>query len=188
MTFNSSLRKAKHQLRLDLKYKLSQMTRDERNISNSIINENLLLELKKCTSILCFYPLPSEPNIKPSIEYWLRNNFEVSLPRLHNGKIHCHKINHLSENEFIKSDIGVLEPNPNNCEMIPEESISNILIPGLGFSDKGQRIGRGGGIYDKFLSTCSPGKFLIGVCFNVQFVDEIPIEKHDQLVSKVISG
>ena len=116
MTFNSSLRKAKHQLRLDLKYKLSQMTRDERNISNSIINENLLLELKKCTSIMCFYPLPSEPNIKPSIEYWLRNNFEVSLPRLHNGKIHCHKINHLSENEFIKSDIGVLEPNPNNCE------------------------------------------------------------------------
>ena len=188
MTFNSSLKKAKHQLRLDLKYKLSQMTHDERTISNSIINEKLLSEVKKCTSILCFYPLPSEPNIKPSIEYWLENNFEVSLPRLHNGKIQCYKINHLADNQFIKSDIGVLEPNPNICEMVSEEAISNILIPGLGFSDKGQRIGRGGGIYDKFLSKCSPGKFLIGVCFNVQLVDEIPIERHDQLVTKVISG
>ena len=62
------------------------------------------------------------------------------------------------ENEFIKSDIGVLEPNPNNCEIIPE-GYRRILIPGLGFSDKGQRIGRGSGIYDKFFINSSPGSF-----------------------------
>ena len=52
-----------------------------------------------------------------------------------------------------------------------------ILIPGLGFDKKGNRLGRGKGFYDDLLKNFKGTK--IGVCHHFQLINEIPIESWD---------
>ena len=71
------------------------------------------------------------------------------------------------------------------------ESVGNnvpfdfMLVPGVGFSPSGYRLGRGKGYYDKFLSK-QPELFTVGVCFREQFYLDIPTEPHDIQMRKVI--
>ena len=188
MIYFNQISKEKQNLRLKLKDKLSRMSLPDIEISNSIINENLISSLNKKISILCYYPLSSEPDIKPSIKQWLAKKYTVSLPRIEDENFHCHKINNLSKDNLIKASFGVWEPNPDSCELISSESIDTILVPGLGFTQSGKRLGRGGGVYDKFLATCKSRTKLIGICFKEQIIDNLPREKHDHLVTNIITA
>ena len=58
------------------------------------------------------------------------------------------------------------------------------LIPGVGFSPSGYRLGRGKGFYDKFLS--KHPLFTVGVCFQEQFFLDIPFEPHDVPMNKML--
>ena len=65
------------------------------------------------------------------------------------------------------------------------EHFDFILVPGVGFSPSGYRLGRGKGYYDKFLSKYS-NLFTVGVCFREQFYLDIPFEPHDIPMNKVL--
>jgi 5-formyltetrahydrofolate cyclo-ligase len=65
-------------------------------------------------------------------------------------------------------------------------SIGLVLVPGLAFTVDGRRLGRGGGHYDRFLAQC--GAPAVGVCFAEQLVDELPVERHDVAVSRVVAA
>lgn len=60
-----------------------------------------------------------------------------------------------------------------------------LLVPGLGFTVRGQRLGRGGGYYDRYLNEFKGIK--IGICFENQIQQMIPVEEHDQNVDWVIT-
>jgi 5-formyltetrahydrofolate cyclo-ligase len=60
-----------------------------------------------------------------------------------------------------------------------------VICPGLGFNLKGERLGKGGGYYDRFLKKLKefcPKVTTIGVCFDFQLVDEIPMDEKDQKI------
>ena len=61
-----------------------------------------------------------------------------------------------------------------------------IICPGLGFTKSGERIGYGGGYYDRFLSRY-PGIYRIGICFSVQLCDSIPTDEKDHRMNKVVT-
>jgi len=65
------------------------------------------------------------------------------------------------------------------------KDISLALIPGRAFNKKGVRLGRGGGTFDRILSKIKCLK--IGVAFNVQILDELPKESHDQPVDIIVT-
>lgn len=65
--------------------------------------------------------------------------------------------------------------------------IDAILIPGLAFDLQGRRLGRGGGFYDRFLPRLRPDAWRIGICWESQIVDEVPVEPHDQRVYTVVT-
>ena len=52
---------------------------------------------------------------------------------------------------------------------------------------KGERLGQGGGYYDRYLAD-HPATYKVGVCFNEQFTDALPIEAHDALMDEVVSA
>ena len=62
-----------------------------------------------------------------------------------------------------------------------------ILVPGLAFSHSGQRLGRGGGFYDRFLVGQGAKVFKLGVCFEFQLLESIPVEPHDAVMDVVIT-
>ena len=83
----------------------------------------------------------------------------------------------------IRKDFGfeILGPSLEAPEVIP----GVILIPGLVFTERGERLGRGKGFYDKYLSHYHGIK--IGICFSEQLEDELPTEKHDVTLDYIVT-
>ena len=54
----------------------------------------------------------------------------------------------------------------------------------MGFDAQGNRLGRGKGFYDRLLA--SEGPLKVGVCFDFQFFERIPVEPHDRPVDRVV--
>ena len=70
---------------------------------------------------------------------------------------------------------------------IPTKKYDPIIVPVVAFDREGNRIGMGGGWYDRFLAT-QPQATKIGLAYDWQEVDSIPSEQHDIALDKVISS
>jgi 5-formyltetrahydrofolate cyclo-ligase len=62
---------------------------------------------------------------------------------------------------------------------VPTEFIDLVIVPGLGFDEKGYRIGRGMGFYDRFLAQADFLGVSCGLAFNDQIVADLPVLDHD---------
>ena len=80
---------------------------------------------------------------------------------------------------------GILEPVGNKIKEISLEENDLIIVPGVGFDERGNRIGHGKGYYDDLLSKSKAPH--IGLAFESQIVKEIPTEEHDMPVDKIIT-
>jgi 5-formyltetrahydrofolate cyclo-ligase len=91
--------------------------------------------------------------------------------------------------EFVKpkkwrrSPLGFQEPAEGETETT--ENLDGFLVPGLAFSKKGQRVGRGKGFYDRTLARATGLK--VGVCYSYQLFTELPVEDHDIQMDIVVS-
>ena len=63
-----------------------------------------------------------------------------------------------------------------------------VVVPGLGFDERGNRIGRGAGFYDKFLGGLARGKPVrVALAFDEQVVESVPVEGHDARVDVIVT-
>jgi 5-formyltetrahydrofolate cyclo-ligase len=83
---------------------------------------------------------------------------------------------------FVTGAYGLMEPGPKASEKTP----SVILVPLLGFDDRGNRLGQGGGYYDRTLERLHESVLTIGVAWDCQQLSEIPVEAHDMPLAGVI--
>lgn len=81
---------------------------------------------------------------------------------------------------------GLEEPMEAETEAVSASEINLMLVPGLAYNQKGYRVGFGGGFYDRFLSKYK-GK-TASLAFEVQLVEDLPIEDHDIAVDKIITN
>jgi 5-formyltetrahydrofolate cyclo-ligase len=61
------------------------------------------------------------------------------------------------------------------------------FVPGVAFDRRGGRLGHGAGFYDKLLGSSDRRPRLIAGAFEVQVVDELPLERHDVLMDLVVT-
>ncbi len=62
-----------------------------------------------------------------------------------------------------------------------------VIAPGLAFTAARERLGQGGGWYDRFLADARADRTVIGVCFIEQIVDALPTEPHDISMDIVVT-
>jgi 5-formyltetrahydrofolate cyclo-ligase len=82
------------------------------------------------------------------------------------------------------SDISI---GKESAEIVSEDEVEAVIVPGIAFSKSGARIGFGMGFYDRFLSRLSPEVKTIGLAFDFQIVNEIPVCSHDFIINKIIT-
>lgn len=83
----------------------------------------------------------------------------------------------------VNSDFGVeIQVPPKGSQEVKPDIL---LIPGLGFSASGQRIGRGKGYYDRYLKEYKGHR--VGICFTEQLSDGIPTEDYDQNIHILVT-
>jgi 5-formyltetrahydrofolate cyclo-ligase len=140
-------------------------------------------EYKNASTIFAFVPLPSEVNIKNFLDIAAKEK-KLALPKcLDEGTMEfCLTGKNWNQN-LIKSSKHIEEP----CctKIIEPDKQAIILVPALAFSKLKQRLGRGKGYYDRFLNRY-PDVMTIGICRKYQFFDDIPVEKFDKNVNKVL--
>ena len=62
-----------------------------------------------------------------------------------------------------------------------------VIVPGIAFTLAGDRLGQGGGWYDRFLAEIRADCVTIGVCFAEQIVESLPVESHDVTIDHVVT-
>ena len=88
--------------------------------------------------------------------------------------------------QLVAGPYGLAQPDPAAALWLPSEArIDLVVVPGLAFDRRGQRIGWGGGYYDRFLAQVQAIK--IGLCYDALVLDCIPGEPHDVPVDMVVA-
>ncbi len=105
------------------------------------------------------------------------NIWSLAFPMMNGEKLEFFKV----ENKAIH-DWGA--DFPENFQKIKIEP-QIIIVPGLFFSKSGMRLGRGKGFYDRFLQNFKGVK--IGLCFEEQIMDHIPIDAHDEKMNFIVT-
>ena len=91
------------------------------------------------------------------------------------------------DKELKKNSQGILEPKQEFQRIYSPEKMDLIILPGIAFDLKGNRIGRGKGYYDRFLKGVKPFTIKIALAFEIQIVKKIPLDLNDIPVDKVIT-
>ena len=82
---------------------------------------------------------------------------------------------------------NILEPDPNQCNVVPIECIDIAIIPGVAFDEKGGRIGSGDGYYDRLIPKLPITTRKVALTFEDQIVPQIQMEAHDRHVDIIIT-
>ena len=143
--------------------------------------------LAEVQTIMAYYSLPDEVNTHGLIDDLVAEGKTVLLPKV-TGPDTMELRRYTGRDDLQEGAYHILEP---MGELFTDfSSIDLILVPGLAFDAAGHRLGRGRGYYDRLLSslfTIHSSLFTsIGVCFDFQKVDEVPVDAHDMAMDRVV--
>jgi 5-formyltetrahydrofolate cyclo-ligase len=182
---------AKNKLKADLRSKVLKALKNLPPEKRRLDSEKLCAKLKEqsfyqnAASILFFAPLPNEVDLWPSLEESLAAKKIVALPRFDlasRSYVACRVKN--SQSEIVTGQFGIREPSP-DCAEIPLDTIDLVLVPGIAFDSRGNRLGRGRGFYDQLLQNFRGKK--AGAAFDEQIMDAAPVEKTDVKMDFIVT-
>lgn len=126
-----------------------------------------LVEQLGVKSVASYHPLPSEPDTREFNERFAKTG-NLLLPRLVDDQIE------FAYGTLQKGSLGIMEP---TAERFPIDAIELILVPALAIDEKGNRLGKGKGYYDRVLKTSVATA--CAVIFEGELVPKIDAEEHD---------
>jgi 5-formyltetrahydrofolate cyclo-ligase len=136
---------------------------------------------KNAKTIYGYLPYNQEVRTVPMLEQALRDGKRVALP-----KCRGEEMRFLWVDDFDHLEISALgSPQPAADGPEADDSQALVLMPGLAFDRAGNRIGYGGGFYDRFLSR-EPGHPTVALCYDFQMVDRLECDKFDIPVDLVL--
>lgn len=168
------------------------------NRLKSRIEQLLTSEIKLHTAkmdkpplILSFIPFGSEVNIWPFIEWCIGRGIDIAVPRTipASRRMVFHLIRGLQDTSPV-DPYGIREPHEDLPAADPER-ITKIIMPGAAFDEMGNRLGYGGGYYDRYLASLAAVRKelppLVAVCFELQIIGRIPVQDHDRQMDSIIT-
>jgi 5-formyltetrahydrofolate cyclo-ligase len=164
-----------------------QASKDRQMKSEAI--EAKLFDLKafqKAKTILFYASLPGEVNTFAMILKAIELKKHICLPVVveHQRKMIPTLTNTVAHLE--NGPLGTLQPHHDVSLEVNLKDIDAVIVPGLAFDKANNRLGRGAGYYDRFLSTLPATTATIGLAFDFQMLDCLPVEEHDVPLSCVI--
>ncbi|HEY3315597.1 MAG TPA: 5-formyltetrahydrofolate cyclo-ligase [Bacillota bacterium] len=82
---------------------------------------------------------------------------------------------------------GILEPKVESLRPLESPSIDLVFVPGVAFDRLGNRLGYGGGYYDRFLKNLRPGRLAVALAFEVQLVESLKPGRFDVPMDLVVT-
>ena len=173
----------KKSIRREVKTRIAAMTVEEKRAASlGIFDEIVGAEQFRTASVVAlFASLPDEPQTGGFIAEWSGRK-RLVLPRVEGNvmRFYDYAPERMHEGAF-----GISEPEVGTeC---PPEDIDFIIVPAVAYTRSGDRLGRGKGFYDRYMSQPAFRAYKVGVCFGTQIVDVLPSEPFDVRVDWVVS-
>ena len=183
------LRDAKAALRQRLRDRLTAMTSEEAMAGSTAVCEHLaaLPELSRVGRLLSYWPIAGEVDVRAFHNAWSQRGGTLALPRVNWRTKEIEAAEAVADGSDLVPDLHGLRQPGVEARVVPRGEIMAVIVPGLGFDRCGWRLGRGGGFYDRLLAGHVAGVPRIGVAFDGQVVDELPIESHDARMTVVVT-
>lgn len=178
----------KEKLRVELKKIRNSLSQREVHRKSNKIKKKLLEmdEFKQAHYIAFYVSYNNEVHTHDMIKDSLAAGKQVVVP-ISNKKNKCLLLSKLERwNELEVGAYGILEPMKQHVKEISIGIIDIVIVPGIAFDEYGHRIGHGMGYYDDLLKT-SLNAVHIGLAFEFQIVDTIPVEEQDVPVDKIVT-
>lgn len=181
----------KEEIRERLLKALKDQDKKQRKEKNCKIKQKLLEHpvFKKATTVMFYISEDIEVDTKDLIKEAQRQEKKVVVPITdvsRNNLIASLLIDY--DKELTKGPYGILEPKSFFARPVSLKMINLVIVPGIAFDKKGNRLGHGTGYYDRFLSKFSKDVPTIGLAFDFQIVDSLPSFSHDINVTEIISA
>ncbi|MDA3954807.1 MAG: 5-formyltetrahydrofolate cyclo-ligase [Bacteroidales bacterium] len=155
---------------------------DKKSKSKNIFKQiEDLNEFVKSEIIMLYWSMNDEVYTHDFIQKWA-NTKQIILPSVKGDKLELKFFTGIDD--LVKGDsYGIGEP---SGEIITNsDKIDLIIVPCVAFDKQNNRLGRGKAYYDKLLTTTKAYK--IGVCFDFQLLDSVPVDVHDVKMDIVIA-
>ena len=154
--------------------------------NNSHIHIKTLLEdIGKCR-VGSYFPFRNEISTKPIHELLFSLGFEISLPCINDKDKNLTFRNWEINDDLKKNKYGILQPRENTIDDCP----GMIIVPLVGFSVSGYRLGYGGGYYDRYLNKYLKDRqniLTIGIAFSFQKFNKLPITNKDMKLNYILT-
>lgn len=172
----------KERLRKKMKHLRRNIGHEVRTAKSQII-ANIIEELplfQNAQTVLLYYPIGREVDSSMLLHKW-HNKKVMLLPSVVDHHMELHQ--YVGHEAMKKGKFGIPEP---TTDVWKGEKIDLILVPGVAFDRQKYRMGRGGGYYDRFLSKHMDVP-TIGLAYDFQIVDKLPIQHHDQRMQYIVT-
>lgn len=161
-------------------YSASELQQMSEPIITALLNDDAVMS---ATTIMLYSSLSDEVDTHRLIDILSKEGKTVLLPVVTDDATMELRQYH-DERDMKEGAFGIMEPTGEVFSRY--DSIDTAVVPGMAFDAEGNRLGRGKGYYDRFLSRM-PQVYKIGICFPFQMVESVPHAETDIKMNKVIS-
>ena len=177
---------AKQRLRDEVKTKLGLLTpqaveRRSKQLCDCLTARE---EFLRASVVMVYLSLPQEVDLSAAILTAWQQGKTIVVPQVLRSERRMMPVEiHSLEGDFAVEASGLR--NPRSGAPVPPADIDLVVAPGLAFDRAGGRLGRGGGYYDKFLTSVGLHAAVFGAGFVEQMVASVPMESHDRRMNAV---
>ncbi|MBI4398719.1 MAG: 5-formyltetrahydrofolate cyclo-ligase [Candidatus Omnitrophica bacterium] len=167
-------------LRAEFRRRLRHHPKEERERKSRIISE-MILDLpafRKAQTVMLYMALDEEVGTRELLALAFREKKQILLPVLLEETNEIIAAELLNSTRMKPGKYGIMEPESWSSPF-PTRELDIVFVPGLAFDRNNHRLGRGKGYYDKFLCQLSPRTSTVGLAFDFQLVEELPVDVHD---------
>ncbi|MEP7705031.1 5-formyltetrahydrofolate cyclo-ligase [Paraglaciecola sp. 25GB23A] len=145
----------------------------------------------KAKSIACYLPNDGEVDTQKVIEYCWQRNISIVLPVIDPNRAgHLLFLQHQAQWHLQLNKYGISEPTFALDKIVALQDIDIIFTPLVAFDKQGNRLGMGGGYYDRTLATLDElcrRPCIIGLAHDCQLSEALPIQYWDIPLHRIIT-
>ena len=174
----------KKEIRAEVRRRIKELSAEQMTSASASIFSQIeqLDSFKEARCIALFAAMHDEVPTQIALDRWPKLGRRIVVPRVEGDIMRFYDY---SADKMRTGAFGIEEPE-GDVECAAED-IDLIIVPARAFTTSGERLGRGGGFYDKYMSLEGFHAHTTGIAFSCQIFDSLPTDPHDIKVDEVVT-
>lgn len=178
------------QIRQDIKQKRALLTKEEVQVMSWQVYQRIMEHpfFKTPKIIASYMSFGGEIDTFKINDFLIKSGHTVCLPIIDESKKGLMNFyTYQDVSELRPNRYKILEPTANDNKFVPPDNLDIVIVPLVAFNAQGDRIGMGGGYYDRMLKKVSTNCLALGLAHDFQKVEQIYRHKYDMPLDEVIT-